>query len=67
MEIKRRRTQILIETHEVKVIRLRKTRVLAICERCGEIVTALASEQPAEVTEPAPDDEMQKASSTVCK
>jgi hypothetical protein len=51
-----RRTEIQIETHEVKVIRLRRKPVLALCGRCGEIVTALTAEQTAEVLELMPDD-----------
>ena len=46
-----RRTEIQIETHEVKVIRLRTRPALARCGRCGEIVTALTPEQATEVLE----------------
>ena len=51
-----RRTEIQIETHEVKVIRLRTRPTLARCGRCGEIVTALTPEQAAEVLEMTRDD-----------
>ena len=43
-----RRTEILIETHETKVIRLRKIQAL-LCERCAEIVTALTPDQTADI------------------
>jgi len=51
-----RRTEIQIETHEVKVIRFRTRPTLARCGRCGEIVTALTPEQAAEVLEMTRDD-----------
>jgi len=43
-----RRTEILIETHETKVIRLREIQAL-LCERCAEIVTALTPDQTADI------------------
>jgi hypothetical protein len=49
MESKVRRTEIQIETHEVKVIRLPSRPSLALCERCSDIVTALTPEQTADV------------------
>jgi hypothetical protein len=49
MMAKTRRTQIRIETHEIKVLRLRSRPASALCARCGEIVTALTPEQTADV------------------
>jgi hypothetical protein len=51
-----RRTEIQIETHEVKVIRLRRKPALARCGRCGEIVAALTPEQATEVLEMTQDE-----------
>lgn len=51
-----RRTEIQIETHEVKVIRLRRRPALARCGRCGEIVTALTPEQATAVLEMTQDE-----------
>ena len=51
-----RRTEIQIETREVKVIRLRRKPALALCERCGDIVTALTPEQTAEVLDMTQDE-----------
>lgn len=56
MTNKTRRTEIQIETHEVKVVRLRSRQALAHCGHCGEIVTALTPEQMAEVLETTQDD-----------
>ncbi len=55
MTNKTRRTEIQIETHEVKIVRLRSKQVLARCGHCGEIVTALTPEQMAEVLETTQD------------
>jgi hypothetical protein len=49
MTHKTHRTEIHIETHEIKVVRFRKRWVLASCGLCGEIVTALTPGQTAEV------------------
>jgi hypothetical protein len=54
--MKTRRTEIQIETHEVKIVRLRSRQALARCRHCVEIVTALTLEQTAEVLELTPDD-----------
>src|SRR5688572_33491107 len=51
-----RRTEIQIETHKVKVIRIRRKPPFARCGRCGEIVTALTPEQTAEVLEMTQDE-----------
>lgn len=56
MTSKTRRTEIQIETHEVKVVRLRSRQASVRCGRCGEMVTALTPEQAAEVLEMTPDD-----------
>jgi hypothetical protein len=48
MQNKHRRTEIRIETHEVKVVRLR-TEALDICEVCGKVVSGLAVEQAGQV------------------
>jgi hypothetical protein len=56
MTSKTRRTEIQIETHEVKIVQLRSKQALALCRRCGEIVTALTPEQTAEVLEITKDD-----------
>lgn len=55
MTNKTRRTEIQIETHEVKIVRLRSRQALAHCGHCGEIVTALTPEQMAEVLETTED------------
>lgn len=46
-----RRTQIEIETHEVKIIRLHTKPVLARCNCCRGIITALTPRQTAEILE----------------
>jgi hypothetical protein len=56
MTTQTRRTEIQIETHEVKVIRLRRRPALALCRHCGEIVTALTPVQTAEVLEMTEDE-----------
>jgi hypothetical protein len=56
MESKVRRTEIQIESHEVKVIRFPSRPSLALCERCGDIVTALTPEQTADVLGITPED-----------
>ena len=47
MTSKTRRTEIQIETHEVKVVRFQSQPALALCERCRDIVMALTPEQTA--------------------
>ena len=64
MESKGRRTEIQIETHEVKVVRFRNTQALALCERCGEILMALMPEQTAEVLDATQDDRHAETLST---
>lgn len=49
MTSKTRRTEINIETHEVKVVRFPSRPSLALCERCCDIVTALTPKQTADV------------------
>lgn len=49
MTSKTRRTEIQLETHEVKIIRFRPTLLSAYCWRCGSIVTAVTPEQAAEL------------------
>ena len=56
MTSKTRRTEIQIETHEVKVVRFPSRPSLALCERCSEIVTALTPEQTARLLEITEDD-----------
>jgi hypothetical protein len=66
--MKTRRTEIQIETHEVKIVRPQSRQALARCRYCVEIVTALTLEQTAEVLEMEPADVFrlleQQASST---
>lgn len=56
MTNKIRRTEIQIETHAVKIVRLRTKQVLALCGHCAEIVTALTPKQTAEVLEMTQDE-----------
>ena len=49
MPIKTRRTEIQIETHEIKVIKFRGKQFSVRCERCQEPVTAATPEQAAEL------------------
>jgi hypothetical protein len=46
---KTKRTEIEIETHELKVIRFRQFPETAFCERCRQSVSVLKLEQAAEV------------------
>ena len=67
MESKNRRTEIRIETHQLTIIRDRKAPQSVYCERCGDIVTALTPEQPAEVPETTQDDLRRWPYQPVCK
>lgn len=48
MKTNRRRTEIRIETHEVKVIRFVKDRSTALCRECGRHVLVIPVEDAAE-------------------
>ena len=49
MTIRTRRTEIRIETHEVKVTRFSGEQFLVYCEECAAIVKALTTDQTAEL------------------
>jgi hypothetical protein len=56
MENENRRTEIWIETHEVKTVRFRGKQVSVHCERCSAMVTALSVDHAAVLLRIGPDE-----------